>query len=55
MIDIEAVATAAAIIAVIVLEITFWAFFVAAGLHWNQRRIDKIKLKESMKNADEEQ
>ena len=27
MIDIEAVATAAAIIAVIVLEITFWAFF----------------------------
>ena len=55
MIDIEVVATAAAIIAVIVLEITFWAFIVAAGLHWNKRRNEKIKLKESVKNADEEQ
>jgi len=55
MIDVEAVATAAVIIAVIVLEITFWAFFVGAGLYWNQRRNEKIKLKESMKNADEEQ
>ena len=55
MIDIEVVATAAAIIAVIVLEITFWAFIVAAGLHWNKRRNEKIKLKESVKNEDEEQ
>ena len=55
MIDVGVVATAAAIIAVIVLEITFWAFIVAVGLRWNQRRNDKIKLKESMKNADEEQ
>ena len=55
MIDVGVVATAAAIIAVIVLEITFWAFIVAAGLYWNQRRVDKIKLKESAKIADEEQ
>jgi|TARA_R100000479_G_scaffold154256_1_gene90234 hypothetical protein len=53
MIDVGVVATAAAIIAVIVLEITFWAVIVAAGLHWNQRRMEKIRLKRRIEDEQE--
>ena len=53
MIDVEVVATAAAIIAVIVLEITFWAVIVAAGLRWSTRLSERNKLKESIKHEQE--
>ncbi len=53
MIDVTVVATAAAIIAVIVLEITFWAVIVAAGLHWNQRRMERVRLQRRIEDEQE--